>query len=361
MSALTIRSLVKYFGDIVAVDHIDLDVPEHELVTLLGPSGCGKTTLLRMIAGLERPGGGEIRIGEQVVNASRPTIFVPPERRRLGMVFQSYAIWPHMTVFQNVAYPLRAHRVPRSEVRQRVLAALETVELTGMEERFATQLSGGQQQRVALARAIVFEPRVLLLDEPFSNLDARLRQQMREEVRRIQRRLGITMLFVTHDQEGAFATSDRFVITRKGHTPQTGVPPYLYDTPADPFVAGFLGQANLVSGRARPNQECLETAYGAVQCPGARNLDASAVYLVVRPEHVTLYADATPRDGAWGGVIQTATFMGDRVDCVVELHGGQRMRLQAPTATPGIQDGARVQLVVDGARCAVIARAEVAA
>ena len=250
MSELVLENVSRAFGGFVAVAGIDLRIAAGEFVTLLGPSGCGKTTTLRMVAGLEESTGGRISIGARVVNDPAKNIHLPPDRRRLGMVFQSYAIWPHMRVFDNVAYPLRVRRRPEAEIRQRVEKALTLVEMDHFADRPAPALSGGQQQRVAIARALVFEPEVLLLDEPLSNLDARLRAQMGDEFRSLQKRLGITTLYVTHDQDEAMALSDRVVLMRSGKILQVGPPQDIYQRPNSEVVAAFFGAPNS-AGRHR--------------------------------------------------------------------------------------------------------------
>src|SRR6476661_2465714 len=247
MPSVTLTGVGRQFGALKAVDSVDLAVEHGEFVTLLGPSGCGKTTTLRMVAGLERNDSGVIVIGDRVVSDAAADLFVPPDHRKLGMVFQSYAIWPHMTVFDNVAYPLSVRHVAKAEIRARVMAALQLVEMEAYAERPAPALSGGQQQRVAIARALVFEPEVLLLDEPLSNLDARLRAQMGDEFRALQRRLGITTLYVTHDQDEAMALSDRVVLMRSGKILQVGPPEEIYQRPASRAVAAFFGSPNLLS------------------------------------------------------------------------------------------------------------------
>ena len=246
MSNVVLEKVGRNFGEFAAVSEVDLRVNEGEFVTLLGPSGCGKTTTLRMVAGLEQNTAGRISIDNEVVSDAARGIFVPSERRRLGMVFQSYAIWPHMTVFENVAYPLRVRRRPAAEIRELVSKTLSLVEMEGFADRPAPALSGGQQQRVAIARALVFEPKVLLLDEPLSNLDAKLRLQMGDEFRAIQRRLGMTTLYVTHDQSEAMALSDRVVVMDRGRIQQVGAPEEIYRYPTNRTVAAFFGTPNLL-------------------------------------------------------------------------------------------------------------------
>ena len=248
-TVLSLDGVSKLFGAVAAVDRASLRVERGEIFTLLGPSGCGKTTTLRLVAGLEQPDAGEITLRGRVVASAARRLFVAPHRRNLGMVFQSYAIWPHMTVFENVAYPLTLRGARRAAVREKVASVLELVGLTGLEGRAATLLSGGQMQRLALCRALVYEPDLLLLDEPFSNLDAKLREQMRIEVKLLQRRLGITILFVTHDQVEALSLSDRIAVMQRGRVEQVASPKSLYERPASAFIRDFLGQTVILRGR----------------------------------------------------------------------------------------------------------------
>ena len=248
MKNIRVVGLAKTFGQAAAVDHVDFEVAAGSLVTLLGPSGCGKTTTLRLIAGLERPDAGEVYIGERLLTSASQRVFLNPEKRRMGMVFQTYAIWPHMTVFENIAFPLRAKRVPGAEIRERVIAILHTIGLDGFADRPAPLLSGGQQQRVALGRALVADPDVLLLDEPFSNLDARLREDMRFELKELQARVGITTLFVTHEQEEAFEIGDRIALLNRGRLEQIGSAEDLYENPSSQFVASFIGRTSTLTG-----------------------------------------------------------------------------------------------------------------
>src|ERR671932_2538705 len=248
-SHLVITELVKQFaGGVLAVDHVSLTIQEGQFATLLGPSGCGKTTTLNCVAGLEEPDGGRITVGEAVLTDMARRLVLPPERRNLGMVFQSYALWPHMTVYDNLAFGLKLKRVPAAEQRQRIDQALELVGLTGMAGRYPFQMSGGQQQRVALARAVVAQPRVLLLDEPLSNLDAKVRQQARFWLRDFQKRLGITAVYVTHDQAEALAISDMVAVMSAGEVLQFAPPKEIYEQPASRFVAEFIGQTSFLVG-----------------------------------------------------------------------------------------------------------------
>ena len=249
MSFLRIQNLHKKFDRVVAVERMNLEIAEGEFFTLLGSSGCGKTTTLRLVGGLEKPDGGEIHLGGRCLVSSERKLFVKPEKREMGMVFQSYALWPHMTVFENVVYPLRLRGVKGREAERKVADVLGLVGLAGLEDRPAPALSGGQQQRVALARALVFSPKVLLLDEPLSNLDAQLREEMRRELKALQQRVRITVIFVTHDQIEALSLSDRVAIMKFGRLEQVGTPEEVYYRPATPFVRDFLGKTFLVSGK----------------------------------------------------------------------------------------------------------------
>ncbi len=251
-TVLALDDVSKLYGAAPAVDRTSLQIRRGEVFTLLGPSGCGKTTTLRLVAGLERPDGGEITLRGRLVASVPRRLFVPPNKRNLGMVFQSYAIWPHMTVFDNVAYPLRLRGEKRPVIREKVARVLDLVGLEGLEARPATLLSGGQMQRLALCRALVYEPDLLLLDEPFSNLDAKLREQMRVELKLLQRRLGITVLFVTHDQVEALSLSDRIAVMHRGRVEQVGPPRHLYERPGTAFVRDFLGQTVILKGRVGP-------------------------------------------------------------------------------------------------------------
>jgi iron(III) transport system ATP-binding protein len=322
--------LSKNFGAEAAVRNVSLTVAPGEFVTLLGPSGCGKTTTLRCIAGLERPDGGEIRIGGEVVASAEADLFLNPEDRNIGMVFQSYAVWPHMTVFDNVAYGLRVRRAPASVIRERTGRALELVGLSHLAERYATKLSGGQRQRVALARAIVYEPRVVLFDEPLSNLDAKLREQMRVELVRLQHDVGITSIYVTHDQAEALVMSDRVVVMNQGEIQQIGDPQSIYARPANTFVANFIGVANLMEGvlvGRSGNFSVLEIPLGDGVSPvritaagGDSGVVGQRLFLSVRPEDVSLHSVQPDGEGNLlkGEIIDTV-YLGNFLECRVRV------------------------------------------
>jgi iron(III) transport system ATP-binding protein len=253
MTGLKLENLTKQFGNSVAVNHIDLEVAEGELIALLGPSGCGKTTTLRMLAGFLAPDDGQILVDDKVISSPKRTL--PPEQRNMSMIFQSYAIWPHKTVFENVAFGLQLRRIAKGEIHLRVKRALEITYLDRLADRYPSQLSGGQQQRVALARAIVIEPQILLLDEPLSNLDASLRDEMRSEIRRIHDETGLTTVYVTHDQSEALVLADRIVVMSNGDIQQAGTPEEIYERPQTKFVAQFIGRCNVVPGMLLSNDD----------------------------------------------------------------------------------------------------------
>ncbi len=330
---IEVRTLVKTFSErrgdhsVKAVDQVTFKVEEGRFYTLLGPSGCGKTTTLRCIAGLERPDSGEIEVAGAKVYSSSTGAFLPAYRRPIGMVFQSYAIWPHLTVFENVAFPLRVgkQRLGSGEISKKVRNALELVELGGLEERMATQLSGGQQQRLALARALVREPKVLLLDEPLSNLDAKLRERMRVELRELQRRLRITTLYVTHDQIEALSMSNVVAVMSAGVIVQEGSPREIYMHPKTQFVAQFIGSTNQLSGKVRSVKGeglvCVGTEVGEISCGMMDDVSSgSEVVVVVRPESVVLHRKR-PAEAAnvVEGKVATVMFLGEYLDCAIEL------------------------------------------
>jgi iron(III) transport system ATP-binding protein len=315
---IEVNRLELHYGNVPAVRGVSFDVLPGEQLTLLGPSGCGKTTTLRAIAGLEQPTAGEIRIDGNIVYSSQARINIRAEKRGLSMVFQSYAIWPHMTVFENVAYGLRVRRTAATELAEKVQHALEMVQMGSLASRRAAQLSGGQQQRVALARAFVFQPSVLLFDEPLSNLDAKLRADMRIELRELQHRLGITSVYVTHDLEEALAMSDRIVVMRDGLIEQTGTPDEIYRLPNSAFVADFVGSANLIRGRHRPDLDAggltaLETSGGHIVHAMAYGRPVGPEPVVsVRTVHLRLSTEPpAATQNAWRVPIRQTVFQGD--------------------------------------------------
>ena len=322
-SGVVLKDVTKIFQqpdtgkDFVAVDHINLEIKDGEMVTLLGPSGCGKTTTLRMISGFEYPTSGNVFIGD------RDVAKIPPNKRGISMVFQSYALFPHLNIWENIAYGLRVAKIPQDEIIRRTNDVVELMQLKGMEKRFPNQLSGGQQQRVALARAVVIEPSVLLFDEPLSNLDAKLRESMRDELRALQQRLGITSLYVTHDQSEAMAISDKVVIMKDGVICQQGTPQEIYEQPASRFVANFIGKANFIDGifKGRDGEAALVEIGGktfSIPAPGKMEgvEVGGACCLTVRPESFLLTKDA----GALPGTVSRATYYGAKIEYEVMLN-----------------------------------------
>ncbi len=350
MTLLELHQLEKAYADAhaPAVRALTLNIARGEFVTLLGPSGCGKTTTLRMIAGFIKPTGGLIRLDGRVLANAADGAFVPPEARGMGMVFQSYAVWPHMTVAANVAYPLRLRRTARADIDRRVSAMLELVGLGGFARRYPSQLSGGQQQRVALARALIAEPQVLLLDEPLSNLDAQLREAMRGELIDLHRRTGVTVVYVTHDQAEALAMSDRVVIMQQGAALQVGTPADVYHRPAHPFVAGFIGAANTLPCRvigwsAGEAEIALPGVEAHVRAGYALDQPPDAPLLVVRPEQVRLHEAGA---GWLDATVLRRQFLGEAHEVSVETaHGVLRARAGAIDAPP---PGARVGVTWTG-------------
>jgi iron(III) transport system ATP-binding protein len=329
---LQVENLTKLYAaeDSGGIRGIGFDVAAGEFYTLLGPSGCGKSTTLRSVAGLEEPSSGRVTLDNRVIFDFDKSVFVPANQRRLGMVFQSYAVWPHMNVFDNTAFPLRMARDRRwskADIQKRVMRTLETMGLAALAERSAAQLSGGQQQRLALARALSGEPRLLLLDEPLSNLDALLREQMRSELRRLQKEVGVTAVYVTHDQSEALALSDRIAIMHNGAIVQIGAPRQIYDQPRNAFVATFVGRSNLLPGKlvSRDEQAIqIATVLGPVLCKGPTPTGGLAPgAALIRPEHVILKAIGAGTGEAAinrfrGRVVQLA-FLGESTECVVQI------------------------------------------
>ncbi len=339
---IAVRDLVKRFGPLEVVARASFSIAEGELFTLLGPSGCGKTTLLRLIAGFYAPDEGDIFFNEQKVNR------VPPHERGIGMVFQNYALWPHMTVAENVAYGLKLRDTAKAEIERRVDAVLGKVQLAGLGERYPGQLSGGQQQRVALARALVLNPKILLLDEPLSNLDAKVRIQVRAEIRKLQKELGITTVYVTHDQEEALTLSDRIAVFNKGRIFQVGTPKALYERPGNRFVADFIGINNLTPGTVRASNDgflAVETALGELRALPNPALRAGARCVVsIRPENIAL--GEVNGHNVLKGRIAFAAYLGHTLRYDVELAGGATYKLDMrdPWHHEPLAPGAEVQV-----------------
>jgi iron(III) transport system ATP-binding protein len=367
---LEIRNLTKRYqtedGRAGGVFDVDLDISEGELFTLLGPSGCGKTTMLRSIAGLELPEKGKLRLfGEDLFDSSR-NLAVPMHRRDIGMVFQSYAIWPHMNVFENAAYPLRvaAKKIAQSEIAERVGKVLAMVGLGDYARRPSTQLSGGQQQRLALARALTRRPRLLLLDEPLSNLDAKLREQMRLELKRLQRETGVTTIYVTHDQAEALAISDRIAVMHEGRIAQIGSPRDIYDRPANEFVASFIGKINLIPGEALAAAEAGEvgavaTALGKLACTFPKSAaKGQKLAVMIRPESLRVALD----DKAWYGETNSLqgklveeVYLGELTELVLSAADGSELVLRTPPIAR-LEPGAQINLRFSAANTLALLR-----
>jgi len=317
-STLILDNLVKTFGhrsEVRAVDRLSLEVRQGEFVTLLGPSGCGKTTTLRIIAGFEFPTEGRILLDGKMIND------MPPNKRPMAMVFQNYALFPHMSVFDNIAYGLKVKKQPKELIRESVEIVMQLMNLVGMGDRMPHQLSGGQQQRVALARALVMQPKVLLFDEPLSNLDAKLRVQMRIEIRRLQQRLGITTVYVTHDQAEAMSLSDRIAVMHDGRIEQVGTPSEIYEQPASLFVADFIGRANFIESTVQDQADgqmmfdLFERSL-AIPAPQRKFTNGEQVYLIIRPEAVRV----NQQKGSYPGEVKQAVYLGSTVEYEVEIH-----------------------------------------
>ncbi|HQG30232.1 MAG TPA: ABC transporter ATP-binding protein [Candidatus Ozemobacteraceae bacterium] len=352
----------RYFSEgktITALSDVDLVIPANRIFTLLGPSGCGKTTLLRSIVGLESPDSGEIAIGDEIVFSQEKGIFVPPEKRGLGMVFQTYAIWPHMNVFDNVAYPLQTRNEPAEEIARKVEKTLRFVQLEGFEKRPATKLSGGQQQRVALARALVAEPKVILFDEPLSNLDAKLREETRKELRAFLTKLQITAVYVTHDRIEALSLSDSIAVMKEGRIVEIGTPKEIYFDSDQRFVADFIGRTNLIEGRVKAFEApytIVETAIGEIACEkkdGASAGQAAAVS--IRPEFIKLApGDSRPGRNVFRGRVESLVFVGDAYEGEIRI--GDALLVVKVEPTVGAKEGDEVSLVFEPDHCSVLSR-----
>jgi iron(III) transport system ATP-binding protein len=347
MAGIHINNISKSYGaksDMPAVSNMEINIPDNTFLTLLGPSGCGKTTTLRLIAGYLEPDSGEIRVNGRLLSAKGNV--VPPERRGMGMVFQNYAVWPHKTVFENVAFGLMIRKTDKREMEKAVAEALAMVNLTGYEGRYPNELSGGQQQRVALARSLVVRPDILLLDEPLSNLDAKLRERMRGELKELQRRTGITFVYVTHDQAEALALSDQIAVIHEGKLQQLGRPVDVYVTPANRFVADFMGTVNMVRGEVANGQfACKDFTLSGVSA------QTGAADLVVRPENIVLNAaDA----GLCHARVLDRVFLGNLCEYQIALASGATLRVQTHPLQL-LDQGADVSLSIEANRCTFFA------
>jgi iron(III) transport system ATP-binding protein len=359
MAFIEIENLFKRFKKVVAVNHIHLEVKKGEMLTLLGPSGCGKTTTLRCIAGLEKPEEGDIVIdGKPMISEG----FVQPSKRGIGMVFQNYAVWPHMKVYKNIVYGLRIQRIPRRNIQERARQVLELVGLDGLEERYPGQLSGGQQQRVALARALVTNPKVLLLDEPLSNLDAKLREKMRFEIKSLVRRMGITSVYVTHDQAEAMVISDRIAVMDSGNVVQIGTPHEIYEKPANRFVADFIGTMNFMPGEVVQVLKDTDAVYVRTEfsekmlcttpditaiTPGKK------VFASIRPEDVEVFTEPPQaRENLFKGTIAHKAYLGNFLYFFVSVDGNM-VRVQLPHHMPQ-EEGQDLYLFLDPQKCKIL-------
>jgi iron(III) transport system ATP-binding protein len=353
VAAVELRNLTKVYGDLAVVDDVSLQIAHGSLVCLLGPSGCGKTTTLRLIAGFVDPTGGEIHVGERLVSSAART--VPPERRNMSMIFQSYALWPHMTVTENVAYGLKLRKIDRDTIARKMRAILATTKLDALAERYPAELSGGQQQRVALARALIVEPETLLLDEPLSNLDANLREEMRFEVRRLHDEYRYTTVYVTHDQAEAMTTADLIAVMNHGKIEQLGTPEDIYDRPQSEFVARFIGASNVVKGKAIDASH-IAVAGATLRCSGEALTPGQDAAVAIRQHEITV----SPARPASGDNIVSATvarhvFLGSTRDYVVELADGLQLRVTTPPAA-SMPQGSPVWLHLPPERCRTLAR-----
>ena len=359
MAFIEIQNLFKRFKDVVAVNRIQLEINQGEMLTLLGPSGCGKTTTLRCIAGLETPEEGDIVIdGKPMLSQG----FVQPSRRGIGMVFQNYAVWPHMKVFSNIVYGLKIQKMPRQQINEKAQKVLELVGLSGLEDRYPSQLSGGQQQRVALARALVGNPKVLLLDEPLSNLDAKLREELRFEIKSLVRRMGITSVYVTHDQAEAMVISDRIAVMDSGNVVQIGTPTEIYQKPANRFVADFIGTMNFMPGEIVQVLQDTDQAYvhtefsekmvcklpaSAAAAPGSK------VYASIRPEDVEVFTDPPQStENVFKGTIAHKAYLGNFLFFFISVNNTM-IRVQASHHLPQ-EEGQELYLHLDPQKCMIL-------
>jgi iron(III) transport system ATP-binding protein len=358
MAIVSLRGLTKKFTDTAAVDDLHLEIADGEFVSLLGPSGCGKTTTLRLLAGFLQPDGGEIRVDGKLISSA--SMLTPPERRNMSMIFQSYAVWPHMTVAQNVAYGLKFKKLSKQEVDAKVTKLLGVVHLAELKDRYSAELSGGQQQRVALARALVVEPQILLMDEPLSNLDANLREEMRFEIRRLHEEFKITTVYVTHDQAEAMATSDRIAVLDRGRLVQVGSPAEIFDRPKTRFVAEFVGKANILTGRMDGDSHLLLADGVKIRLNSAGSAISGETSVCLRPHNIVLAADqaaarrlADQGYNLFSGTIGRSIYFGDAVDYTVELPSRASLRVIAP-ASQRFNSGQTIHAAAHPDHCVVV-------
>ncbi len=353
MASVELRGLTKRFGSLAVVDHVSLKIDHGQLVCLLGPSGCGKTTTLRLIAGFLEPSDGEIHVGDRVVSDKQRTL--PPESRKMSMIFQSYALWPHMTVAENIVYGLRLRKLDRDTIAKKLAAILGTTKLEPLAQRYPGELSGGQQQRVALARALIVEPETLLLDEPLSNLDANLREEMRFEIRRLHDQYRYTTVYVTHDQSEAMTTADLIAVMNAGRIDQLGTPEDIYDRPQSEFVARFIGASNIIKGLARDANH-VAFADATLEVVGTRLAAGDAATVAIRQHDITLSAQA-PQDlkNAVAARVVRQVFLGATRDYLVESKDGTQLRVVTAPENLVIEGG-EVWLSLPAERCRALAR-----
>ena len=324
MASVTITGVTKSFGNVKVLQEFNQKFEDGEFITLLGPSGCGKTTMLRLIAGFEKPSSGEIYIGDKLVSSEKE--FLPPEKRGIGILLQSYAVWPHMNVFDNIAYPLKIQKINKNEIEERVNQVLKIVHLEQYKDRFPSELSGGQQQRVALGRALVAQPEILLLDEPLSNLDAKLIEEMRYEIKEITKKLKITVIYVTHDQIEAMTMSDRIVLINKGEVQQVAPPQEIYSKPKNMFVANFVGKVDFIKGKVEGSKILLDNSNGQT-LPNKSSFKGNVV-VAIRPENAIL-----SDDGEITGKVYSKFYLGDCNDLRVKIGNGNILRMIARAST----------------------------
>ena len=352
MASVELRGLTKRYGDLAVVDNISLTIAHGQLVCLLGPSGCGKTTTLRLIAGFVEPSEGEIHVGPRLI--SSPAQTVPPERRNMSMIFQSYALWPHMTVAENIVYGLRLRKVDRETIGKKLDAILTTTKLAALAQRYPGELSGGQQQRVALARALIVEPETLLLDEPLSNLDANLREEMRFEVRRLHDEYRYTTVYVTHDQSEAMTTADLIAVMNLGKIEQAGSPEDIYDRPRSEFVARFIGSSNVIRGKGLETNR-IEFAGVPLACIGEPVTRGADVPMSIRPHDIALSVQAlNGQQNVVPGRVKRHVFLGASRDYVVETQDGTQLRVLT-SAGESVPEGSSVYLHLPPERCRALA------